>query len=1425
MLAFDSFGRLRRSLSALQPFILLIIIAAMLPIHTAQAQTADQKNSESPASQTQGTVIDVGAARVDVTPDYPVRLSGFAVRKTESDGVSQRIYAKALAFGSDAEQPVVLITLDNLGIRTAMVNEVVSRLEAKAKLSRDRFIVTFSHSHCCPKVSGSADNIFAMPISAADQAHIDQYTRQLTDALESVALAALADRSPCRLSWSVGSVGFAKNRRLKDGPVDHDLPVLVVRRADSSVKAVYTTYACHCVTLSHNLISGDWAGYAQDAIERRFPGAIGLVSIGCGSDSNPSSGVTGDKTDIAAAQGLQIGDEVARLIAAGMQPVVGSPRTTFSSIGLKFASVPTEEELNALVAKGGPAGYNAQTQLDRLRRGKTLPSYLDYPIQTLRFGDSLCMVFLAGEVCVDYSLRLKRELEKSRIWLHGYSNDFGAYIPSERLLGEGGYGAGAEIPYFALPDKLATGLERQIVEEVKRQVPPAFHPAGGAGGSKPLDPEASRLKLQTHPEFEVQLAAAEPLVSDPVAIDFGPDGELWVAMMSDYAHAVDDVFTQTGQVRRLRDSDGDGRFDQADTFLSGLRFPTDVKVWRSGLIVCDAPDVIYAEDTDGDGKADVRRVLLTGFATHNAQARVNSLRWSLDNWMVVSCGLFGGVITTEKGEQIDLSSRDFRFQPDTGKIEPMTGRTQQGRARNDWDDWFGCDNGTLVRHYPWPEQLAARNPFVASPPTGVYVPSGPGAGSLFPAGDLVLFKLSGSGGKATSACGLDLYRDELLGAACNNNAFVCEPVNQLVHREVLSRDKGVVRGTRSTDEANSEFLRSTDSWFRPVQVRTGPDGGLWVVDMYRYVIEHPKFIPDETKAELNVFSGQGLGRIYRVVPKGTQTKPMLSLSKLDNSQLGRAMDTANGTVRDLVQQMLLWRDAKEVAGELENLVTEGSTPAVRVSALCTLAGLQSVKPKVLIAAMRDVHPAVRRHAVRLSEPQVEQSPELLSAVIAAADDAEFEVRFAVAAALVAASDSRVPNALVRLAAESRDAYMTAAVLSSVRTENIAVICDAVFAADGPANRSILRDPLIDTAIGLGDAALIGKLFDRVTVSSGTWEAWQLKSTARLLDGIERRGFGLEPTLSEKCRERLSDMLDRARRILAESEISPALKKNALLLLARPGKAWGGMITAQQSTADGDLLVSLVSLQQANDVQGAAADALVRRADESEIRKLLSRAGTATPTIKRQILEAALSRGAWSAIIVELLETKQLRAADMDAAQRERLLSGPNAELQPRIAKIFSESNPARTAVIEKHQPALQLKSDLQNGKLLYTKRCIACHAVAGEGADVGPNLVALTAKSVPYLYSAILDPNKEVDGRYQSYTALTADGRTITGLLAGESAASVTIREQGGKEHSLLRTELEQLKGTGKSLMPEGLEAELSDQDLADLIGYVLNLK
>jgi putative membrane-bound dehydrogenase-like protein len=1372
-----------------------------------------------PLPAAEPTTYLVGAARVEITPKYPVRLHGFGFRRTESEGVRQPLWAKALAIGSDADGPAVLITVDNLGIPEEMTQELARRLQKKAMLDPARLAITATHTHTAPMFTGVAPTIFGLPIPPEHQEHIDRYTRECTDKLEEVALAALKDRKPARLEWGIGKVTFAINRRTKGGPVDHELPLLVVRdAATNKIRALYVSYACHCVTLSDNKISGDWAGYAQEHLERAHPGAVALVSIGCGADANPSSGVTKDRADLAEKQGEEIAAEVRRLLQTPLRSVQGKLTAKLERIDLAFDKHPTRAEWEEKAKRMDATGHHARVQLARLDRGEALRTQISYPIQSWTFGDSLALVFLAGEVVVDYSLRLKHELDGRRLWINAYSNAAPCYVPSERVLKEGGYEGGGAMVYYDQPTRLKPGLEKQIVSAVHGQLDRNFHPAfdpARTRGSRPLAPEESLALIQTKKDLAVELVVAEPLVASPVAIDFGPDGRLWVCEMYDYPSGLDGKFKPGGRVRVLESTKGDGRFDKATVFLDNIPFPTGITVWRKGVLVCAAPDILYAEDTDGDGKADVVKKLYSGFGTDNYQARVNSLEYGLDGWIYGSCGLFGGTIHTFTGKTVALGDRDFRIKPDTGEIEPATGRTQQGRVRNDWGDWFGCDNSTLCVHYPLADHYLRRNPHVAPPPASVLVPEGPDPNHLYPASaSLQLFMRSGPPGRTTAACGLGIYRDDLLGEQYHGNAFVCEPVNLMLHRMILSPRGSTFVGRRASDEKESEFLASTDNWFRPVQARTGPDGCLWVVDMYRYVIEHPRWIPPEDLARLDVRAGHDMGRIYRIRPKDRAPRPWQRLDKLDTAGLVAALDSPNSWQRDLATQTLLWKGDKAAVKPLQELVAKAKRPEGRLHALCALDGLKALPAATVRAALADEHPGVRRHAVRLAASTSVALADLDPPLLKRATDENAQVRLQLASVLGKWPDAAATKTLGELVRDNAaDPYLLAAAFSSATRENVGALLRVVFFSEKRFPREGLANRLLVLAASLGDTETLPKvLAEMARPREGKYAPRQMTGLAAVLDVLDQQGQPLAKVANEEVREQMNRLLAHARRIASDEKASEEERRAALSLLGRE---------PDKRAADVDVLASLLVPQNSAALQSAAVTVLGRIPDDRAAAALTAAWNGLTPDLRNQALDLLLGRDAWQRILLTAIAKKEVPAAQIDAARRGRLLAHKDEQARTLAAQLFAAVSADRRKILDDYKDVTSLSGDLGRGKAVFAKICAACHHLHGVGHAVGPDLAALNNKSPQYLLTEILDPNRNVDSRYVEYLAVTKAGRTFNGLLASESATSITLRGQEGKQQVLLRGELDELRSTGKSLMPEGLEKDLSKQDLADVIAYL----
>ncbi len=434
--------------------------------------------------------------------------------------------------------------------------------------------------------------------------------------------------------------------------------------------------------------------------------------------------------------------------------------------------------------------------------------------------------------------------------------------------------------------------------------------------SEPLSPEDSMAALHVARGFRAELVAAEPIVLDPVAFDWDTRGRLWVVEMADYPLGMDGKGQPGGRVRVLHDTDGDGRYDDSQLFAEGLNFPNGILTWRDGVLVTAAPHILYLRDTNGDGKADQTEILFEGFQQGNQQLRLNGLRYGLDNWVYCANGGhhanygIGTKVTSRRlGQSFEIGSRDFRFQPDTGELVLESGPSQYGRNRDAWGHWFGVQNAKPLWQYVLADRYLARNPHVpTTSPIHFVLP--PGSPPVYAASlPEKRYHSFNEAGHFTSACSGMIYNDRLLfGSTGQSHAFTCEPFHNLVQHNVLADDGVSFSASRPVGEGKFDFFASEDRWSRPVMVRTGPDGALWVADMYRYMIEHPDWLPPVGKEELlpHYRLGDDKGRIYRIVPENFAERKPWPFTDNKVSTLVAAMNSTNDWQRDKAQQQLLW---------------------------------------------------------------------------------------------------------------------------------------------------------------------------------------------------------------------------------------------------------------------------------------------------------------------------------------------------------------------------------------------------------------------------------------------------------------------------------------------------------------------------------------
>ena len=1387
-----------------------------------------QAKAQNLSVASQNSFLPVGVAAVDITPDRPIRLSGYGSRKEPSEGIAQQLHAKALAIGND-NQLSVLVTVDSIGVPAWVSNELSARLNRKVSLPRARLVVASSHTHAAPALYGTLPYMFVSGLTESEQEEIKRYTNRLLDKLEEVALGAIINRAPARLAWTKGSVGFAGNRRVlengkwqgfgtqADGPVDHSLPLLAVYSPEGEIRSVFANYACHCTTLGggFNQIHGDWAGVAQEEIESRHPNAIALIAIGCGADQNPNP--RGELNN-AVAHGVTIADEVDRLLAKGnLKPLSETPRGIYREIELPLDPPPSREEFQQQLEDNVKGGYFPRAMLERLDRGEQLDSFVTYPIQTWRFGDELAMVFLAGEVVVDYAHRFYREYDASRLWVNAYCNDVPCYIPSRRIYSEGGYEVDGSMSYYGKPSRLSVDTEDRIAGEVMKQMPRSFLSDDTRTLlPDPVEKDAALETIVVAEDLDVQLVAAEPLVMDPIDIAWGSDGKLWVVEMADYPEGI--AGKHGGRVRFLEDEDNDGYFDRSSLFLDGLHYPNSVMPWRNGVLVATATEIFLASDTNGDGKGDKKELLLKGFESGNPQHQLAGLQWGLDNWIHVANDFSKGAITSVKtGETIDLGTRDLRFNPDTGEMDPKSGRTQYGLIRDDWGNWFGCSNSYPWWHYALEDRYLRRNPYVVFPSPKELLGDEKRAGPVYPASHTPSrFNDYDAANRFTSACSVTPYRDELLGNLAKSSLFVAELVHNLVSRLVIEPQGSSFSGTRAASEHSSEFFASTDNWSRPTSVRLGPDGALYIVDMYRQVIEHPEWIPDRLQWRYNLRSGSDKGRIYRVGSKGSSIGTMPNFRAYSNADLVEALGTVNGTQRDLIHQELIWRGPNDESTSLEDLFATSSLPEVRAQILGILDGLGSLNKALLASALSDPHPGVRRNAIRFSESYLGNGFSALTEKLHyLKDDPDPFVRKQLAYSLGESTLNETSAILAELMTlSSNDKYTQSAILSSSVNHHAGI---ATHLGDRLTHLpDDLLSGIIKTSIGAGSKDEIAQLLsvlakgDSLTPSQ---RSVQLKSLALALSELDKRGYSLQSLGTNTDLSSVKSLIAAAK--------SDAMSFDAPTKERIAGIGFFGLDPQDQST-ESTQLVGLLDARNPTEVQQAAIQKSVSMGNPSIGKQLLANWGNLSAAIRSVALQGFVSRNSWIELLFAEIPTNPSLAISISPAQRASLVNHGNPAVRSKAASLFaSHGSSSRQSVIDSFQSSLSLEGNFRRGAQQFETLCASCHQVGDVGFHVGPDLTALSNKSRESLLEAIIDPNSAIESSYALHIANTTDGRSLAGVVASETAGSISLLNAGGLSETVMRGELEGLSNTGSSLMPAGLEASLDNQSMADLLAFL----
>ena len=948
--------------------------------------------------------------------------------------------------------------------------------------------------------------------------------------------------------------------------------------------------------------------------------------------------------------------------------------------------------------------------------------------------------------------------------------------------------------------------------------------------------------------FKIELIASEPLIGDPVDMEIDENGTLYVVEMPGYP--LDK--TGSGKIKILKDTDGDGKMDKSSTFAEGLVLPNSVMRWKNGIMVTDAPNVLYFEDGDGDGKAEIRDTLLTGFALSNPQHNLNSPLLGIDNWVYLAHEEAVSTKTYEKefgdpGKEvffpdqpqsprldINAGGRAVRFKPDEHLLEMTSSASQFGHAFDAWGHHLEVGNSNHIYQEVISQHYLGRNPHLPISDATQHLSDHMPASEVFPITENPEHQLLTDVGVITSACGLTTYLGGIFPAPYDNVTFVAEPVNNLVHVDRLSNDGPVIAAKRI--HATKEFLASTDFRFRPVNMYVGPDGALYVVDYYRQIIEHPEWMGEEVIQSGTLYNDMDKGRIYRITPANAPTAEWmkgLELGKATSEQLVEKLADKNSWWRMNAQRLLIDRGDKTAVPALIKMTANTGSALGRLHALWTLEGLHELKKERIDAALKDPESGVRENAIRLAELHLSEfiDPRPL---LNLQNDADARVRFQLLCTLGSIPGTAAEQARHKLLLRDiDDEWVQVAALTSPPSQTkslLTFVIDNYKEGNGAFASLVKRLTTITGSIG--DPVAIHQIIQQAAATNSklTWHASALEGVAT---GIENQKFKLSPadenlvlrtffeSQSASMRKASLHLLTATDNHIDNNYIKKALaivndrnqpddrRADAVdfLVLGNPSEHF--MLLKTLIVPTEQLSVQLASLRTMNEIK-----------DTSVCSYLLGQWPNLTPDLRDPAIRTFLTDDERVAMLLQAIEAGRIQSNEVSWGRKVRLMVNSNEALRNKARDLFTKTN--EDEINRTYHAALGKHGDAIKGKNIYQQQCALCHQVRGKlGVTLGPDLGTIHNWSKEAILSNILAPNQSISSGYELWDVELTNGESLQGIIASETPGAITLRNVSTQERTIRREDIKSLKALSMSVMTEGLEKQISVDEMADLLAFL----